>query len=125
MDRKLYVNTTSQWNNDIRRLLAVTIGKPIPPDDNKLCTTKADFDSHYMENQSMFENEAMDIRFGNGKPVNLDTMGGFTSALTIANSRTNGKRDNHYFKTPKNEKRTKRNNYNDYDFSDNDEEDYY
>jgi DNA helicase-2/ATP-dependent DNA helicase PcrA len=88
MDKSLYVTKTPEWDNNVRTMLATTIGKPIPPPDDSLSTknkglkAKQDEDG-YSYSQPVYS----DIRFGiNGNKVDLFSLGGFSSAMTLVDS---------------------------------------
>lgn len=83
MSHDLYVEKVPGWNNSVRRVLANTLGKSVPPDDDTLCTTDTEYDTNGEQIESM------DIRFESEKKcVNLDlVMGEFMSAASLASKR--------------------------------------
>lgn len=83
MDSKLYSRFSPEWMNETRYILANTIGRKPPPDDDTLVTKtpKSRSYSSYSSSQSSFsssqhssQNSDIDIQFG-----------GFTSAARMYN----------------------------------------
>lgn len=88
MDKSLYVTKTPEWGNDVRTMLATTIGKPIPPPDDSLSTKNKGLKAKQEENDHSYSQPVYsDIRFGiNGNRVDLFSLGGFSSAMTLVDS---------------------------------------
>ncbi|RCH80929.1 hypothetical protein CU097_001786 [Rhizopus azygosporus] len=65
MDKSLYVTKTPEWGNDVRTMLATTIGKPIPPPDDSLSTKNKGLKAKQEENDHSYSQPVYsDIRFG-------------------------------------------------------------
>ncbi|CEJ03846.1 hypothetical protein RMCBS344292_17821 [Rhizopus microsporus] len=88
MDKSLYVTKTPEWDNDVRTMLATTIGRPIPPPDSSLSTKNKGLKAKQEENNHSYSQPVYsDIRFGiNGNKVDLSSLGGFSSAMTLVDS---------------------------------------
>lgn len=100
MDKKLRVDTVSQWNNSVRRLLAITTGQPVPADDDELCTTQTEYNDDFIHNE--YDNDQMEIEVEEGKKTG--GMGGFTSALTQYKKRSSSSNTRHTKKRNKSAK---------------------
>lgn len=97
MDRKLYTTQSPEWTNETRSMLAVTIGKPAPPNDDTLVTAKkkragkktADYSTQYTDSQSQeFYSQSQNSQ--PSSPVKTESKafyGGFVSASTIPDVR--------------------------------------
>ncbi|KAK4518171.1 uncharacterized protein ATC70_001522 [Mucor velutinosus] len=97
MDRKLYTTQSPEWTNETRSMLAVTIGKLAPLDDDDLVTDKkksgnkntADYSTQYTDSQS----QGFYSQFQSSQPSSFvkteskPSFGGFVSALTIPDVR--------------------------------------
>lgn len=93
MDSKAYQTKSPEWTNETRSMLAATIDKPAPPDDDDLVTTRkirdskktADYSTQYTDSQSQGFYSQSQPR--SQKPhLNTDSKpvyGGFVSALTV------------------------------------------
>ncbi|CEG78325.1 hypothetical protein RMATCC62417_12954 [Rhizopus microsporus] len=88
MDKSLYVTRTPEWDNDVRTMLAATIGKPIPPPDDSLSTKNKGLKAKQVEDDYSYSQPVYsDIRFGiNGNKVDLFSLGGFSSAMSLVDS---------------------------------------
>jgi hypothetical protein len=87
MDRSLYKRYAPEWDNETRRMLATTIGKTPPPDDDTLVTKrpKTKISSH-SSSQSSFSSSQSSFYSSQPNSQNSDIaiqFGGFTSASRI------------------------------------------
>ncbi|CAO0794680.1 unnamed protein product [Mucor circinelloides] len=116
MDRKLYITHSPEWTNETRSMLAATIGKPAPPDDDDLVTVKkksgskksADYSSQYTDSQSQgsFSQSQSSQSSSSSSFVNREnaaSFGGFVSASSIphVSSAKRSKSKYHQDKSPK------------------------
>ncbi|KAG1474507.1 hypothetical protein G6F56_000323 [Rhizopus delemar] len=84
MDTNLFVNKAPDWDNDVRDMLATTLGKPKPSPDDTLVTKKDGRNKKSFHEYSSSQPVYNDVRFGiHGSKVDLASMGGFTSAMTM------------------------------------------
>lgn len=92
MNPDLYTAKPPEWNNEVRAMLAETINRPVPENDDFLTTgiREEHDDSEEEEDQGYgFSSQSMytDNRFGvNGSRADLNKMGGFSSAAGMYKS---------------------------------------
>ncbi|KAI9253027.1 P-loop containing nucleoside triphosphate hydrolase protein [Sporodiniella umbellata] len=88
MDKELYIERPIHWNDKTRDMLAIILRKEKPPHDNTLISTRNGNFDDFLGSQAVCN----DIRFGvNGSKVDLNTMGGFSSAMKLHQTTTASK----------------------------------
>jgi hypothetical protein len=99
MDKKHCISHAPEWDNETRAMLAITLDKPAPLDDDKLVTTKkntkskktANYSYQYTDSQSQgfyFQSQSSPSSSNSTKNRgDISSLGGFVSASSIHDPR--------------------------------------